>query len=63
MKFLVDLANKMGQAHARFFSYLAERSKTSVWFTAALTLYALYELFEHIFIPTLAILWTTGQLN
>lgn len=53
---LLKFSEKISSYHQRFFSYLAKRSKTSVWFTFLLLFMALYEIVEHFIIP-LALLW------
>lgn len=60
---ILKIANIIGQAHSRFFLWLSQKSKASVWFALALTLYALYEIFEHIALPTIAILWSMGKVS
>ena len=60
---LVKIANYIGQAHSRFFLWLSNKSKASVWFALALTLYALYEIFEHIALPTIGILWAMDKVS
>jgi len=53
---LVKFSAKIASYHERFFTYLAKRSKTSIWFTFLLVFMAFYELVEHFIIP-LALLW------
>ena len=60
---IVKIADKIGELHARFFNWVGDKAKTSVWFAVLLTLIALYEICEHILGPTIAFLWATGQLQ
>lgn len=58
-----ELANKIGQLHAKFFMWLSQKAKSSLFWTAILTIWTLYEIFEHIAMPTFAFLWTTGKIS
>ena len=60
---IVKFANNIGKWHGQFFGYLSRKASTSKWFALGLTLWALYEIFEHIALPTIAILWGTGQIG
>jgi hypothetical protein len=60
---LIKIANRIGKAHAEFFGWLSQRAAASIWFALALTLYALYEIFEHIALPIIATLWATGTIG
>jgi hypothetical protein len=59
----VRLANWIGAGHAKFFGFLSRKAATSKWFALGLTLWALYEIFEHIALPTIAIMWGTGHFG
>lgn len=61
--FLVDIANRIGKAHAKFFLFLSQKAETHPLWAIALTAWALYEIFEHIALPTLALLWATGDIG
>jgi hypothetical protein len=56
-KYIINLSERIAQAHERFFSYLAKRSKTSIWFTFLLVFMAFYEIVEHFIIPVLVLWW------
>lgn len=60
---LIKIANYIGQTHSKFFLWLSNKSKVSVWFALGLTAYALYEIFEHIALPTIGILWAMGKVS
>lgn len=60
---IVKLANKIGEMHGKFFAYLSKKATTSKWFTLGLTLWACYEIFEHIALPTIAVMWGTGHFG
>ena len=45
--------SKVQKVHAKFFSFLAEKAKSSKWWAALLTLAVLYELVEHLVWPWL----------
>ena len=60
---IVKIANYIGKTHATFFLWLSQKSQASVWFALALTLYALYEIFEHIALPVIAIMWGMGKVS
>jgi hypothetical protein len=59
---IVKFANYIGQAHAKFFLWLGHKAETNPWWAVALTLWALYELVEHIAGPLMAVLWATGHM-
>ena len=60
---LQRIANKIGLAHAKFFIFLGEKAKNSLLWTAVLSIWALYEIFEHFALPTIAVLWGTGKIS
>jgi hypothetical protein len=60
---IVKLANNIGKWHGQFFGWLSRKATTSKWFALGLTLWALYEIFEHIALPTIMILWGTGHIT
>jgi hypothetical protein len=60
---LVKLANNIGKWHGQFFGYLSRKATTSKWFALGLTLWACYEIFEHIALPAIAIMWGTGHFG
>ena len=61
--FVVDIANKIGQAHAKFFMFLSKKAESHPMWAVLLTVWALYEIFEHIALPTIAVLWATGDVG
>ena len=50
---LTTFMGKVQKAHARFFTFLAEKAKTSKWWAILLTVAVLYELVEHLAWPWL----------
>ena len=60
---IVKLANKIGQAHAKFFLWLSKKAESHPLWALGLTAWALYEVGEHIAGPLLAILWATGHVT
>jgi len=60
---IVEIANKIGQAHGKFFLWLSKKAESHPLWAVALTLWALYEIFEHIALPTIGVLWATGDLT
>ena len=60
---IVKLANKIGQAHGKFFMWLGHKAETNPWWAVALTVWALYEIGEHIAGPVMAVLYATGHLS
>jgi hypothetical protein len=61
--FIINLANKIGRAHGKFFLWLSQKSESNPWIAALLTVVALYEICEHLLGPTLAVLFATGHLD
>lgn len=59
---IVQLANKIGEMHGKFFLWLSNKAESHPVWALALTAWALYEIFEHIALPALAIMWATGDL-
>jgi hypothetical protein len=49
--------------HGRFFMWLGKKAESNPWWSAALTLWALYEIVEHIAGPVLALLAVTGHVS
>lgn len=63
MKQIVNFSKNIGKWHSKLFVKLSEKAgKHWVW-GLALTFVALYEIFEHIALPLIAILWGTGSLG
>ena len=60
---LVNIANKIGQLHGKFFLWLSHKAESHPLWALALTAWALYEIFEHVALPTIAILWGTGAIG
>ena len=60
---IVKVANKIGQAHAKFFMWLSKKAESHPLWAVVLTVWALYEIFEHIALPTVALLWMTGDIG
>jgi len=60
---IVSFANKIGQAHGKFFTWLGHKAETNPWWAVALTAWALYEIFEHFAGPVIAVLWATGHVS
>ena len=60
---IINIANKIGQLHGRFFLFLSKKAESHPLWAVALTLWALYEIFEHIALPTIAFLWATGDIG
>jgi hypothetical protein len=60
---ITKLAETIGKAHGKFFSYLSSKAQTSKLFALLLTIVALYEIFEHIFVPIVAALWASGNIT
>jgi hypothetical protein len=51
------IAQYISEFHHKMFAYVSERAAASVWFAILLSFMALYEVFEHIVIPTALIVW------
>lgn len=60
---IVKFAKNIGKWHGQFFGWLSQKATTSNWFALALTLWALYEIFEHVALPVIAIMWGTGHIG
>ena len=60
---IVKIANEIGRAHSKFFTWLGQKAETNPWWAVALTAWALYEIGEHIAGPVLAVLWATGHVT
>ena len=60
---IVRIANRIGQLHGKFFLYLSRKAESHPVWALALTAWALYEIFEHIALPTIAVLWATGDIG
>ena len=60
---IVNIANQIGQLHGKFFLFLSRKAESHPIWALALTLWALYEIFEHIALPTIALLWATGDIG
>jgi hypothetical protein len=61
--FIVKIAQQIAATHARFFRWLATKAETNPLFAVLLTFMTLYEIFEHILVPTLAVMWATGKIS
>ena len=59
---IVNFANGIGRMHGRFFMWLGKKAESNPWWSAALTLWALYEIAEHVAGPVMAIMAVTGHL-
>lgn len=59
---IVRFANGIGRMHGKFFVWLGHKAESNPWWAMALTLWALYEIMEHIAGPVLAVLYATGHL-
>jgi hypothetical protein len=55
---ILEITDKITSWHFKVFTYVAQRSKTSVWFTFLLLFLAVYEIFEHFIIPAILIWWS-----
>lgn len=62
MIMIVQFANYIGKLHGRFFGFLSRKAESHPIWALALTFWALYEIFEHIALPTIALLWATGDV-
>jgi hypothetical protein len=60
---IVNFANGLGRMHGKFFMWLGGKAETSPWWSLALTLWALYEIGEHIAGPAIAVLYATGHIT
>ena len=60
---IVNVANKIGQMHGRFFLFLSKKAESHPIWALFLTAWALYEIFEHIALPTIGILWAMGKVS
>ena len=60
---IVKFANSIGRTHGRFFTWLGQKAESNPWWAVALTVWALYEIAEHIAGPIMAILYATGHLS
>ena len=60
---IVNVANKIGQLHGRFFLWLSRKAESHPLWALALTAWALYEIFEHIALPAIAVFWITGDIG
>ena len=54
---ILKVTDKITSWHFRLFTYVAKKSKTSLWFTFLLLFLAIYEVFEHFVIPAILIWW------
>ena len=54
---IVEVSDRITQGHEKAFTWLAKKSKTSLWFTFLLMFMAIYEVVEHFVIPALLIWW------
>jgi len=54
---ILKFTEKVTEWHHKVFTYVANKSKNSIWFTFLLLFLALYEIFEHFVIPGLLIWW------
>lgn len=59
---IVKFANWIGSQHGKFFLWLGLKAQSNPWWAVALTLWALYEVLEHIAGPLMAVLWATGHM-
>lgn len=63
MKYIVTFSKNIGRWHAQFFGFLSRKAEEHPLWAWALTFWALYEIFEHIALPTIAFMWGTGQIS
>ena len=63
MKYIIEFSKNIGKWHGKFFMWLSNKAESHPLWAWALTFWASYEIFEHIALPTVAILWGTGQLT
>ena len=63
MKHVIEFSRNIGKWHAMFFAFLSRKAESHPLWAWALTALALYEIFEHVALPTIAILWSTGQIG
>lgn len=54
---ILSYTNKFTSWHEKVFTYLASKSKTSLWFTLLLLIICIYEVIEHFIIPALLLWW------
>lgn len=52
---ILKFTDKLTAWHFKVFNYVANKSKTSLWFTILLLFLAIYEVVEHFIIPILLI--------
>ena len=57
-KKILEITDKITSWHFKIFTYVANKSKTSIWFTFLLLFLAMYEIFEHFVIPAILIWWS-----
>lgn len=60
---IINFSRNIGRWHSQFFSWLSAKADSHPMWAWALTFWALYEIFEHIALPTIAILWGTGTIG
>jgi len=54
---ILEVTDKITSWHFALFTYVAQKSKKSIWFTLLLLFLAAYEIFEHFVIPGFLIWW------
>ena len=54
---ILQLSERITSGHEKAFTWLAKKSKTSLWFTFLLMFMAIYEVVEHFIIPASLIWW------
>ena len=54
---ILQLSERITSGHEKLFTWLAKKSKTSLWFTFLLMFMAINEVVEHFIIPALLIWW------
>ena len=54
---VLEVSERTTSGHEKVFTWLAKKSKTSLWFTFLLMFMAIYEIVEHFVIPVLLIWW------
>ena len=60
---IINFSKNIGRWHSQFFMWLSQKAETHPLWAWALTFWALYEIFEHIALPTIAILWGMGSIG
>jgi hypothetical protein len=54
---ILEISERITSGHEKAFTWLAKKSKTSLWFTFLLMFMVIYEVVEHFIIPAILIWW------